>query len=179
MWFMQDRTSEFPGWARAHLAVEAYQFSYQPTFHRWLDIVLWHNSSGELNSAMTLKSMIFGYPTDQLENAMTTEGPLEPAAWQMLHEILELHEFWRDEEWTTQQGLDGANWLFLGYQHESLKVRRSWSPGEGTPAHSLGWFFFNLVPANFCPVMTSKHASEWMRGLPAPMPRDFPIVVVY
>ncbi len=167
---MMDHSSAFRDWVRDNQPVEAYRFDHTPTFHRPLAMTLWLDAAGGLWLDIRL-----GAARMAAEKAL--HRPLDPAAWEMLREALARCSFWGSDDWSTEWGRDGSVWAFAGLREGRTHSREVWSPEPGTPAHGLGWAFFNLVPPDFCPVITLAQFQEMARR--DPLTPGVDVVVVY
>ena len=173
--YSEKHIENFQTWTADKQAWEAYKFAYYPSFHRSFDIVVWRDYEEKLQVAMQLDAHFNGegkpLPTKK------QEGPLDQSAWHAIQHSIDQIAFWDKRDWEERWGLDGSRWYFLGLRNGSTKIRGSWSPEEGEPASELGWVFFNLVPANFCPVMKWSQAQE--AYISRSISPDSPVIVVY
>lgn len=169
---------DFRNGTQSHHAIESYEFTYFPSFHRSFEAALWKDQDNQLYVSLKLNPPHYS-PTRAGGQVLGKEvqKPLDPPVWDLLQEALDRYAFWGEASWGTEVGHDGAFWYFTGLRNGISRFRESWSPDENEPAHGLGWFFFNLVPPGFCPVMTSEQAAEAYRY--RPIPNEFPIIIVY
>lgn len=140
---MDRHEQQFREWAQEFEAVEAYEFTYHPTFTNSFGASLWQTYSGDLYASMWIDDRM------RTRTEVQELGDLDPIAWRLLHEALERTRFWTDPEWIVERGRDGSNWYFEGLKNDQYLFRHAWSPDKGDPAYELGRFFFSLVPSDF------------------------------
>jgi hypothetical protein len=183
---MEIREQDFRKWAAEFEAVEAYEFSYYPSFTKPFGASLWKTHSGDLFGSMWMNAPIrpvsasmsrAEYERMRASTEIQELGDLDPIAWRVLQETPESTGFWTDKEWTLEHGRDGSDWYFAGLREGQYLFREAWSPVRGYPAYELGRFFFSLVPRDFAFVVYDEHSRERFERIAEP--KGFPTIFVY
>jgi hypothetical protein len=183
---MDTNQGTFREWAANFRAIEAYEFSYYPSFTMPFGAALCKTSNGDLYGSMWIYRRVpptyisvshNSYEELNAKSHTSVLGDLDPIAWRVLQETLERTRFWTDKEWEERHGRDGSDWYFEGLKEHRYLSRQIWSPNRDDPAYELGRFFFSLVPSDFAFVVYDEHSRQRFEGVA--QTKGFPTIFVY
>lgn len=151
-WYSQELTKvneySFELWAKNEKVDEAYRFTILPSFHSALVIRLWIKD----DVAKLIYKIGGGQADCQNQLKHQTEKRLRYEKWQQTQKFME-QNFWTAETWysvpANMMVLDGARYLFEGWQNGEYKLLDDHSPDDEYVSARAMKLFMSLTHRNW------------------------------